>query len=411
MTGSVEVAIVGAGPYGLSIAAHLRGRADFRIFGRPMQSWRESMPAGMHLKSDGFASDLYDPGHRMTLERYCANHHLSYHPLESPVPLETFVAYGQAFQAECVPMLEQRLVTKLTREGDGFGLMLDDGSVLTAHRVVIATGITHQAYMPEVLRPLGPELLTHSSAHHHLTQFSGRKVLVVGGGASGTDLAALLSVAGASVELVSRHQVKFHQPPHPGGRPWWQRLRRPHFGLGPSLRSTAYTLLPGLFRQLPPGRRLRIVRQHLGPAGAWFVRDLIQKRQIPLHQGFSVRSVTSMQGLACVKCLRPDGSEIELRADHVIAATGYRVALEKLPYLDPGLRKEIRTLEGYPVLSRCFESSAPGLYFVGLSAAGSFGPLLRFALGARFAAQRLSAHLGALADVRAATPADASASG
>ena len=57
-----QLAIVGAGPYGLSIAAHLRERGvNFRIFGTPMRTWREQMPRGMLLKSDGFASNLSDP--------------------------------------------------------------------------------------------------------------------------------------------------------------------------------------------------------------------------------------------------------------------------------------------------------------------------------------------------------------
>ena len=58
----IETAIVGAGPYGLSIAAHFRSRGiPFRIFGRPMDSWLAHMPKGMMLKSDGFASNIYDP--------------------------------------------------------------------------------------------------------------------------------------------------------------------------------------------------------------------------------------------------------------------------------------------------------------------------------------------------------------
>ena len=405
MSRSADVAIVGAGPYGLSLAAHLAGREiDFRIFGRPMQSWRESMPAGMHLKSDGFASDLYDAARRMTLARYCEDRGLAYDARARPVPLETFVAYGCAFQTEYVPMLEERLVARLTRAGKGFHLTLDDGSAVEARRVVIATGIAHQAHVPEVLEPLGAEFLSHSSAHHDLAGFAGREVLVVGGGASATDLAVLLAGAGAAVDLVSRHPIEFHRPPSAGIRPWWQRLRRPHFGLGPGLRSTIYTLWPGVFRQLPAGRRLRIVRRHLGPAGGWFVRDLMRERGVPLHHGFSVRSAVVEQGQARVTFSRPDGSELELRADHVIAATGYRVALEKLPFLDPGLRAEVQTAAGYPVLSSRFESSAPGLYFVGLAASGSFGPLLRFALGARFASRRLSEHLSATARARSRAP-------
>ena len=52
-----RVVIIGAGPYGLSVAAHLRAHGvAFRIFGAPLDSWRNHMPVGMMLKSDGFAS-------------------------------------------------------------------------------------------------------------------------------------------------------------------------------------------------------------------------------------------------------------------------------------------------------------------------------------------------------------------
>lgn len=60
-----RVAIIGAGPYGLSIAAHLRAYGiPFRIFGAPLDSWRRHMPVGMMLKSDGFASSLSAPDDR-----------------------------------------------------------------------------------------------------------------------------------------------------------------------------------------------------------------------------------------------------------------------------------------------------------------------------------------------------------
>src|ERR1700739_4804318 len=115
---SSDVVIIGAGPYGLSIAAHLRARnVHFRIFGSPMRTWIEQMPKGMRLKSDGFASSLFEPDSKFTLEAYCREKGLPYADLGLPVPLETFVAYGLEFQKRFVPQLEQKSVVSLRRDG------------------------------------------------------------------------------------------------------------------------------------------------------------------------------------------------------------------------------------------------------------------------------------------------------
>ena len=75
----LEIAIIGAGPYGLSLGAHLRRLGvPYRIFGRPMDSWRAHMPKGMMLKSDGFASNIYDPDGGFTLEKFCAQRGIEY---------------------------------------------------------------------------------------------------------------------------------------------------------------------------------------------------------------------------------------------------------------------------------------------------------------------------------------------
>jgi thioredoxin reductase len=405
VSGATEVAIVGAGPYGLSIAAHLHARGTaFRIFGAPMRNWREGMPAGMHLKSDGFASDLYDPEGRFTLERFCAERGVAYHPLAVPVSLATFVAYGLAFQAECVPTLEDQLVAAITRAGNGFRLTLADGATVDARRVVVASGISRLEYVPAPLDRLEQHLCSHSSEHHELGRFAGRKVVVIGGGASATDLAALLHAAGASVELISRHPVKFHLPPGRSPRPLWQRIRRPHWGLGPSLRSTLCTAFPGVFRLLPTRLRLRIVRRHLGPSGGWFIRDLLTGA-VPVHEGFSLQEAHADGDGAMLRFHRADGATLQRWVDHAIAATGYRVSLTRLAFLDQRLRDQITVADQYPVLSRNFESSVPGLYFAGVLAAGSFGPLMRFALGAGYTSRRLGAHLSRAGALRRSEPA------
>ena len=88
------------------------------------------MPQGMFLKSEGFASTLYDPTGKCTLARYCEEKGLPYADMGKPVRLEDFSTYGMEFQRRLVPQLEVRKVTRLTRAGSEFQLILDDGESL-----------------------------------------------------------------------------------------------------------------------------------------------------------------------------------------------------------------------------------------------------------------------------------------
>jgi len=222
----LNTAIIGAGPYGLSIAAHLRSRGiTFRIFGRPMDSWRAHMPKGMQLKSDGFASNISDPDDQFTLEKFCAQEGIEYSHTGIPVRLDTFTRYGLAFKERMVPELEDKLVVSIERSAQGYLLQLDTGEGINAKNVVLAVGITHFDYVPETLAQLPPEFLSHSSRHHDVEQFRSREVVVIGGGSSALDWAALLQEAGADVRLVARQEaLKFlvhfigdvHQPLHAG---------------------------------------------------------------------------------------------------------------------------------------------------------------------------------------------------
>jgi thioredoxin reductase len=393
--GATEVAIVGAGPYGLSIAAHLRAAGvPLRIFGTPMDSWRRHMPAGMCLKSEGFASNLYAPGAPLTLAAFSAARGLHYEDVGHPIPIENFIQYGLEFQKRFVPDLEDTTVSALRRNGNGFELTTAAGDTCTAARVVLAVGITHFGYVPAPLAELGPDYITHSSAHHDMGAWRGRRVAVIGAGASAVDVAALMHAAGVQVELLARRAaIAFHSPPQEP-RPWLEQLLNPRSGLGLGWRSRWCTDAPLLFYRLPLPLRLRAVRNHLGPAPGWFVRDQVVGR-VPLHLGVELRRVAVRERRVQLTYARQGEGDATLVVDHVIAGTGYRVALQRLPFLDDELRRAVRSVHDAPVLSTRFETSVPGLYAVGLASANNFGPLARFAYGAGFTARRLSAHLAA----------------
>jgi Pyridine nucleotide-disulphide oxidoreductase len=387
----LETAIIGSGPYGLSIAAHFRRRGiPFRIFGRIMDSWQNHMPKGMCLKSEGFASNLYDPESAFTLEHFCAERGIDYADSGVPVRLDTFSAYGQTFRDRMVPELEDKLVVGLDRASSGFQLTLDDGETFTARRVVMAVGITHFEHLPAELSSLPPELCSHSFQHHDLDSFRGRTVVVVGGGSSATDLAGLLHEAGAEVQLVSRQSaLKFHGPPQLGKKSLWQKLKRPQSGIGPGWRHRFIANAPNVFHFLPESLRLEAVRRVLGPSGAYFVKDKVVGK-IPLHLGCKVQGTEAQNGHVRLHLRGEDGSSQLILADHVIAATGYKVDLHRLKFLSSEIRSKVECAGGSPVLSSSFQSSCSGLYFAGLASANSFGPVMRFAFGAGFAARTLT---------------------
>jgi thioredoxin reductase len=386
-----DTAIIGAGPYGLSIAAHLRGvGGDVRIYGKPMETWRHHMPKGMLLKSDGFASSLSAPAGEHSLGAYCARHGIPYDDIAIPVSLQAFLDYSLDFRHRFVPTLDERLVAGLRANDDGFELRFDDGETIAARRVVVAVGITHFDYMPPVLQGLPPDLVTHSSAHHNLELFKNRDVTIVGAGASAVDLAVLLRAVGAKVRLIARRsEIRFGSAPRPNGRSCWERIRHPQSGLGPGLRSRIFSDFPSLFRYLPSPLRLEIVRRHLGPASAWHLRPQFAGR-IPTIVGHQIeRAISHSEGVKLI-LKSVAGSSTAIETEHLIAATGYRVDVDRLHFIDKRLRSRIRRVGQMPILTSNFESSVKGLYFAGLAASATFGPLLRFMYGSDFAARRIS---------------------
>jgi thioredoxin reductase len=394
MNDSTSVAIIGAGPYGLSLAANLRSMGiPFRIFGSAMHSWRFQMPKGMHLKSDGFASNLDDPDSALTLSKYCSDKDIAYADQGIPVKLDTFVGYGMEFQRRFVADLDSRFVTAVEPIETGFRLRLSDDQTCVAGRVVVAVGISYYEYLPEILSGFPEKFVTHGSKHEDLSHFKGRRVAVVGAGASAIDIALLLDQAGASVKVITRAQkIKFHVARVSTLPKWIQSVRRPKSGLGPGWPSRLCTDAPLLFWFMPSRFRLWIVKRHLGPAPAACIkeRDLANVDFI-LNTHLAGVEVKGEQ--VCLRVKTASAPESEILVDHVIAATGYRPDLRRLPFLSDSVRGEIRSDNHTPKLSLNFESSLRGLYFIGLTSANAFGPLLRFAFGAKFAARRLSAHL------------------
>jgi cation diffusion facilitator CzcD-associated flavoprotein CzcO/predicted ATP-grasp superfamily ATP-dependent carboligase len=383
---SCDVAVVGAGPYGLSAAAHLLGRGlRVAVFGKPLELWREHMPDGMLLRSHPWASSLSDPGHEWGFDRFArdASGQTTY-----PVPKDVFVEYGRWFQRHAVPHLDETYVTSVAQGPHGFALTLQDGRAVTAGAVVMAAGLKYYAHRPSAYEHLPASLVSHACDHNDLSRFEGKTVVVVGGGQSAIEYAALLREASACVHVVPRRPIAWRSPDRNGTRTTLERVLAPDASIAPGWQNWMLDRSPYLFYRLPqPYKDRRNGSYHSG-ASDW-LRSRILGR-VTLHEGQTVVASSARGGT--VQVTLSGGRTLE--ADHVLLGTGYKVDLERLTMIDPSLRARIGTDDGTPVLSHYFESTVPGLYFVGMTSLRAFGPLFRFVAGCRASAERVAAAIG-----------------
>ena len=377
-----DAAIVGAGPFGLSSATHLKAKGvGIGIFGEPMSFWQNHMPAGMYLRSNWPASQIADPHQKLTLEHFKAETGLEF---EQPIPLERFVEYGQWYQQKGVPELIRRQVTGVEKTGSGFKVTLDDGQTATAKRVVVATGIAHFPWISKELSGHPKTRVTHSSDHSDLSRFRGQQVLVVGGGQSALDAARILYSYEAKVELVAKQSeirwVGQHRYLHHLGVLSW--LAYSNFDVGPAGISRLVGF-PNVFRRLPRAWQDPISYRAIRPAGTGWQKPYLAK--VPITTDCLVTASHLIGDRVHLKL--SNGTDREV--DHVIVATGYKVDIARYGFFSPGIRDALKTVKGSPVLARGLESSIPGLHFVGKPAAWSFGPLLNFISGSHFAGSEL----------------------
>lgn len=387
-----DLAVVGAGPYGLSIAAHAAAAGlDLRVFGRPMASWRDHMPPGMFLKSEPWASNLSDPGAAFGLADFAATQGVEVrHGV--PLPVGFFASYGLWFAERAAPPVDERMITTVRPCHGGFRLSTEDGESVLARTVALAVGVMPFIDIPGPLLALTPEQVSHSSHHADLTRFKGRDVTVIGAGQAALETAALLAEQGTAVRVVARSgQLNWNTLPPPLRRPLSETVRQPHTGLGCGWKNWLYAESPGLFRRLPAATRARVFTSALGPAGAWWLRERFESA-VEAGLGESVANADPVDGgRVRLELVSTAGRVRVVETDHVIAATGFTPGLERLGVLDSGLRATLATVRpsSAPEASPVFESSHPGLFLAGLLSAPSFGPSMRFVYGAAYTAERL----------------------
>ena len=380
-----EYIVIGAGPYGLAAASHLRSAGiAVRVFGKPMDFWRTQMPKGMLLRSPWGGSNISDAKKAWTLDSFETARGST---MNRRLPVEDFVAYGEWFQQQALPGIDQRNVSLVERANDGYTVTLDDGETFRSARVVVATGIGYFSQRPTLFEALPLELASHTSdrSNHDLNRFAGKSVIVIGGGQSAMESAALLSEAGAEVEVLMRQpKIRWLH-----GRPfidWLMDCRLNPFKAPGKIGPIGINWLiehPALFTTMSQSYQNNLAYRAIRPAASSWLYP--RTRTVRITEGRHAVRAEERQGKAYLRL--DDGAERS--ANHILLGTGYKVSIDRYGFLAPQL-KEVDTVRGYPVLNRGFESSCPGLFFVGTTASYSFGPFLRFVAGTQFAATTLT---------------------
>jgi len=388
-----DVVIIGAGPYGLSIAAHLQGKGiDPYVIGRPMSFWKDNMPTGMMLRSSTEASNINSPNKDLSIYGF---EKAIGRKLGNPIPIEDFIAFGEWFQANTVPNLDRRIVNSVSRNGAGFNVSFADGDRIVGKQVVLALGIGSFKHRPDLFASIPAELAPHTSEFRNASDFKGQRVAVIGKGQSGLESAALLSESGAEVDVIVRApEIEFIV------YSWRKHIFRLLTGHGP-LKPFSHKVLPPTnlgtimtarkianpesFRSQPPEIQQALLEECWKPIGAYWLPERLKNVRIRKNLSTTHAELSGKR----IKLTFNDGSSDVF--DRVVIATGYAIDMERYPVIDESLKQQIRrTAIGYPVLSTGLETSVDGLYMVGVIGERTLGPTLRFVTGTSNAGPRLA---------------------
>lgn len=375
---SVPLIVVGAGPYGLAVAAYARRVGiETIVLGEPMSFWRDHMPRGMLLRS-GVDWHLDAVGVH-TMEAYLAERGVQ--PVDvDPIPVELFVDYADWFQARSGVEVRPDMAAGVKRCGDGFTVDLVGGGRLSGDSVVVAPGISHFAAIPrQVVAQLPPDRYSHTCFLTEFDRARDARTLIIGGRQSAFEWAALLADGG--VEAV--HVVYRHATPAFATSDW-------HF-VDSMIEQTIS--VPGWFRRLSKEERA-VVSNRFWAEGRLKLEPWLPPRMpanvVHRHPRSEVRSCTELSS-GEIRVVLSTGDT--LTVDHVVLATGYRANVGAVPYLTD--LADVRISEGFPELDEYMQSSIPGLFFTGFVATRDFGPFFGFVRACPAAARIVVAALQA----------------
>ncbi|MGH3252882.1 MAG: NAD(P)-binding domain-containing protein, partial [Trebonia sp.] len=285
-----------------------------------------------------------------------------------------------------VPDVRDLTVTNVTPADGGFKVEFAEEGAMLARQVIIATGLLPYMHIPAELSGLPSDLMTHSSVHDRLDQFRGKRVAVIGAGQSALQTAALLHEAGADAQVIARRQQLIWEQRIAQEIRLHEYIKRPPTKLCEGWACVFY-VSPDAFRLLPESARVHRALTTFGPKGAWWLRDRVEG-VVEVLTGHQLKSAEPRGSGVLLQLDGPERSSIEV--DHVIAGTGFRIDVARLPFLSEEIRAGLETRANCPLVNRAGESTVPGLYFAGVPTVVSLGPGVRFIAGTHYTAAQLA---------------------
>ncbi|MEP7110238.1 MAG: NAD(P)-binding domain-containing protein [Ferruginibacter sp.] len=373
MDNHTKLLIVGAGPFGLSLSAYAKKLGiDHIIIGKPMEFWKMNMPKGMFLRS---TCDWHlDVTNEYSIDKFLETRLVTCKDVE-PLSLDFYLEYAEWFieqnQLNIIPVY----ITELYYNSDlSYKVICEDGTVLFAQNVVVAAGLKYFKHLPaEIIDRLPAGSYSHTCDFVNMALMKDKRVLILGGRQSAFEWAALLQEAGAKMIHISHR----HNCPAFKTSEWaWVN------DLVANLEND-----PAWFRKLSPEEK-DDAGKRLWSEGRLKIEPWLEKRI--MKQNVQIWSSTQIG-----YCNRLANNELDISldngtrfiVDHIIFATGYKVAISDLPFFANGnILSGLSIQNDFPVLDESFQTNLPGLYITGLPASQDFGPYFGFTITARTSA-------------------------
>ncbi|MHB8697712.1 MAG: NAD(P)-binding domain-containing protein [Sulfuricaulis sp.] len=351
----LDLAIIGAGPTGMSVAAHAKTYGlDYVILGEPWAFWHRHM-IPLPLRSPAATTNIDTPRRGCQFLDFARLMKL---PEAKRIAFHEFIAYATWFAAQHELRPIQLAVQTVHRDDDCW-LIRTQGGVVRARHVVVAVGLNGMQRMPEEAAR-HPRLYTTVSEIKCFEELRGKRVAIVGAGQSAAEAALALAAAGAQTQLVVRGERVVFRSLHSPGAFLFKFLFKRTDRFISWLPARLQTIL---LRFLTKGTIEPTLRDELDRAG---VQIHTRSRIVPAVRG----------GENFLEMRSPGGKPVPV--DYAVLGTGYTFDVRRIPFLSD---VSVKHVDGIPRLNRYAESSAPRLYFCGIATLRLIGPQAQFIFG------------------------------